>query len=68
MRTRRPESNYVKLLKKAPEARLGPIVDIMGQRGDGNDLAYLFERALPIRRGFPPPSGSRLSRFWRTRP
>jgi len=49
----KPESNYVKLLKKAPEARLGTIVDILGQRGDADDLAYLFGRAVDPK-GFPP--------------
>ncbi|WP_435005109.1 HEAT repeat domain-containing protein [Tundrisphaera lichenicola] len=41
----KPDSSYVKLLKKAPEARVGQIVDIIGKRGDADDLAYLFNRA-----------------------
>ncbi len=41
----KPESNYVKLLKKAPEARLGSIVAIIGKRGDAADLAFVFARA-----------------------
>ncbi len=40
-----PESTYVKLLKKAPEARLGAIIDVVGKRGDASDLAYLLDRA-----------------------
>ncbi len=42
----KPESNYVKLLKRAPDARKGPIVDIIGKRGDAADLAYLFDHGL----------------------
>ena len=38
------ESNYVKLLKKAPEARLGTIIEVVGKRGDAQDLAYLLDR------------------------
>ncbi len=40
-----PESNYVKLLKKAPESRLGTIIEVVGKRGDATDLSYLLERA-----------------------
>ncbi len=46
------ESNYVKLLKKAPEARIGQIVEIIGRRGDAADLAYIFHRAADPS-GFP---------------
>ena len=46
------ESNYVKLLKKAPEARLGTIIEVVGKRGDTNDLTYLLERTTAS-----PPSG-----------
>jgi putative heme-binding domain-containing protein len=48
----KPESSYVKLLKKAPEERVGQIVDIIGKRGDADDLAYLFHRATDPQ-GFP---------------
>ena len=40
-----PESTYVKLLKKAPEARLGTIIEVVGKRGNADDLAYLLDRA-----------------------
>jgi putative heme-binding domain-containing protein len=38
----------MKLLKsgRVPEERLGTIVDIVGTRGNENDLAYLFERVI----------------------
>ena len=39
-----PESTYVKLLKKAPEARLGTIIEMIGKRGSADDLAYLLDR------------------------
>ncbi len=42
----KPESAYVKLLKKAPAERVGQIVDIIGKRGSAEDLAVVFERAL----------------------
>ena len=41
----KPESAYVKLLKKAPEERMGQIVDIIGKRGDGR------RPRLPLRAG-----------------
>ena len=41
----RPESAYVKLLKKAPEGRMVPIVDLIGKRGTVDDLAFLYDRA-----------------------
>ena len=40
-----PESTYVKLLKKAPEARLSTIIEVVGKRGSADDLAYLLDRA-----------------------
>ena len=40
-----PESAYVKLLKKAPEERMGQIVDIIGKRGTAQDLAFVYDRA-----------------------
>ena len=40
-----PESAYVKLLKKAPEERMGQIVDIIGKRGTAHDLAFVYGRA-----------------------
>lgn len=39
------ESTYVKLLKRAPEARLGTIIEVIGKRGNAVDLTYLFDRA-----------------------
>ncbi len=42
----KPESNFVKLLKKAPDARKGAIVDIIGKRGDSADLGYLFNHCV----------------------
>jgi putative heme-binding domain-containing protein len=50
----RPESTYVKLLKKAPEGRQGPIVDLIGKRGTVDDLAFLYDRATAPD-GFPTP-------------
>jgi putative heme-binding domain-containing protein len=41
----KPESAYVKLLKKAPEERVGQIVDIIGKRGTADDLAFVYDRA-----------------------
>jgi putative heme-binding domain-containing protein len=41
-----PESAYVKLLKKAPEERVGQIVEIIGKRGTADDLAVVFDRAV----------------------
>ena len=41
----RPESAYLKLLKKAPEGRMSTIIDVIGKRGTADDLAYLYERA-----------------------
>jgi putative heme-binding domain-containing protein len=41
----KPESAYVKLLKKAPEGRMAQIVDLIGKRGTVDDLAYLYDRA-----------------------
>ncbi len=41
----RPESAYLKLLKKAPEGRKSTIIDVIGKRGTADDLAYLYERA-----------------------
>jgi putative heme-binding domain-containing protein len=41
----KPDSAYVKLLKKAPESRLAQVVDVIGKRGTVDDLAYLYERA-----------------------
>ncbi len=40
------DSNYVKLLKKAPESRLGTIIEVIGKRGDANDLTYLLQRTI----------------------
>jgi putative heme-binding domain-containing protein len=40
------ESAYVKLLKKAPEERVGQIVDIIGKRGSADDLAVVYQRAI----------------------
>jgi putative heme-binding domain-containing protein len=40
------ESTYTKLLKAAPAARQGAIVDVIGKRGTAADLAAVFERAL----------------------
>ena len=40
-----PESTYVKLLKKAPDARLGTIIEAVGKRGTADDLAYLLDRS-----------------------
>ena len=42
------ESNYVKLLKRAPEARLGTIIEVIGKRGDAADLGYLLDRATAV--------------------
>jgi len=39
------DSNYVKLLKKAPESRLATIIEVIGKRGDAADLTYLLSRA-----------------------
>ena len=39
------DSTYVKLLKKAPESRLGTIIEVVGKRGNAADLAYLLDRA-----------------------
>jgi putative heme-binding domain-containing protein len=41
----KPESAYVKLLKKAPEGRMAQIVDLIGKRGTADDLAFLYTRA-----------------------
>ncbi len=47
----KPESAYVKLLKKAPEERVGQIVEIIGKRGTADDLTVVYQRALkPDRR------------------
>src|SRR5947208_14960586 len=42
------ESPLVKLLKsgRAPEDRQGTIVDMIGKRGGGDDLAYIFRQAI----------------------
>ena len=50
----KPESAYVKLLKKAPEERVGQIVEIIGKRGTADDLAYLYDRTTAPD-GFPTP-------------
>ena len=50
----KPESPYIKLLKKAPEERMGQIVDIIGKRGTADDLAYIYGRATAPD-GFPAP-------------
>ena len=53
--TPQAESNYVKLLKKAPEARLATIIEVVGKRGSPDDLAYLLGRATAAdSTGFPP--------------
>jgi len=41
----RPESAYVKLLKKAPEGRVAQIIDLIGKRGTVDDLATVYEKA-----------------------
>ena len=51
----KPEGAYVKLLKKAPEERMGQIVDIIGKRGTADDLAFVYDRAT-IPDGFPGPT------------
>jgi putative heme-binding domain-containing protein len=50
----KPESAYVKLLKKAPEGRMAQIVDLIGKRGTIDDLAFVYERAIASD-GFPTP-------------
>jgi putative heme-binding domain-containing protein len=42
----KPESAYGKLLKKAPEERVGQIVEIIGKRGTADDLTVVFDRAI----------------------
>ncbi|MEO6807961.1 MAG: hypothetical protein ABI353_02485 [Isosphaeraceae bacterium] len=51
-----PDSPLVKLLKsgRVPEPRQGTIVEIIGQRGNVDDLAYLYQQALRPE-GFPEP-------------
>jgi putative heme-binding domain-containing protein len=43
-----PDSPLIKLLKsgRVPEARQGTIVEMIGQRGNTDDLAYLYQQAL----------------------
>ena len=49
-----PESNYVKLLKRAPESRQATIIEVIGKRGDAADLTYLLGRATAVApAGFP---------------
>jgi mono/diheme cytochrome c family protein len=48
----KPESAYVKLLKKAPESRMAQIVDLIGKRGTAEDLAFVYDRATASD-GFP---------------
>jgi putative heme-binding domain-containing protein len=50
------ESPLVKLLKsgRAPEDRQGAIVDMIGKRGGGDDLGYIFSQAVRPG-GFPEP-------------
>lgn len=48
------ESNYIKLLKRAPEARQATIIEVIGKRGDAADLTYLLGRATAVApAGFP---------------
>lgn len=49
-----PESNYVKMLKKAPAGRQAAIIEVIGKRGDVADLTYLLGRATAVEpAGFP---------------
>ncbi len=50
----KPESAYVKLLKKAPEGRMAQVVDLIGKRGTVDDLAFVYDRATAPD-GFPSP-------------